>query len=159
MRAKRKAWIEIAAAALVLLVGGLGDGAHAQAPATPPAAPKSAPAGAMDGPPRERPLGDFALMEFLDTAGHARQIDRACPAAFDTESKERIYLAWRWGRSVGATPAYPPQLLLTVIQGQSEHARALKGIDCAAKATKDLAASFAPFIAKVPEVVRLSEIR
>ncbi|MBL8670333.1 MAG: hypothetical protein JNK11_06760 [Alphaproteobacteria bacterium] len=120
------------------------------------AAPASA---AMDDPPRKKPLDDTELMAFLDTAVHVRAVERYCPDLFDKTQKEQIYLAYRWGRSVATSDAYPLQLFLTVQQTQTEHMRALKGAACGSARMKDLAKSFNAFLGTVPGIVRLTEIK
>lgn len=120
----------------------------------------AAPAAAgMDDPPRKKPLDDTELMAFLDTAVHVRALERNCPDLFDKTQKEQIYLAYRWGRSVSTTDAYPVQLFLTVQQTQTEHMRALKGAACGSTRIRDMAKSFNAFLSDVPSKVRLSEIK
>lgn len=116
-------------------------------------------AAGMDDPPRKKPLDDTQLMAFLDTAVHVRAVERNCPDLFDKTQKEQIYLAYRWGRSVATTDAYPLQLFLTVQQTQTEHMRALKGAACGSARIKDMAKSFDGFLGTVPGIVRLSEIK
>lgn len=113
---------------------------------------------AMAGTAREKPMDEMALMDFLDTTVHARALAEYCQP-FDRKHQGLLYLAYRWGRSVAISSAYSPELMLVAIQARSDYARRLKGIDCAAEKTKDLADSFLPFLDNVPEVVRLSEIR
>lgn len=108
---------------------------------------------------REKPLSELELMDFLDRIAHAQVLDRECPELFSDVEKNALYLAYRWARSVASSDAYRPQILLVNIQAKSAYARELKGLDCGAKETREVADSFNHFLAEAQEKVRFSEIQ
>ena len=113
----------------------------------------------MDGPRRDKPMEDLDLLAFLDAAAYATALNRHCPNAFSSDDSDLIRLAYRWGRAVGTSDAYPTQLYLTAIQQAAQHSEAITSVDCAAPETAALVESFAGFMTQVADTVRLSEMQ
>jgi len=111
------------------------------------------------GAPRERPLPDDQLLDFMDAADQGAALARRCPDAFSQADAATLALAQRWGRSVSQLPAYDVRLALTALSVGAERAQAVAAIDCAAASTATYADSFRGFIDAAPQTVRRSEIR
>ena len=114
---------------------------------------------AFDGPPREKPLDDPALLEFTDAATQAAALARACPDLLSQEEREVADIALRWARAVSKLPAYDVRLSLTALAMGGDRAAAIAKMDCASPDAAGFAQSFEPFLSAAPDTVRTSEIR
>lgn len=110
-------------------------------------------------PARRRPLSLLALSDFLETIVRAQAFDRFCPALFSRDQKAAIYLAYRWGKSVATSDAYPASLFLNIISTKADYMRLIGKQDCTDPRLARTRADYDAFLRRNLPTLRMSEIR